>query len=628
MSGFMPNFAPNNRARGYNNNNNNNNNNTNNNNNNNNSIGNRRQPQYNKNGQYARPRQDDNIYAYAYDSRNTANQSMNTKMNTNTTANTAMTGDNMNNEDIKGGNIPVLSLSNSLSQISFCDRECYNINNDKTKEDIINYVQNSHKINIIDRQYVTLDPNKIRNINHNEHLVATYSNGNPYLLLLTKIDETPCSIYIDRKCRPGYNYPKMHCVQYKFDKRMFEKDTLFTGELIRDINREWQFLISDILVYDGMSTRNKNILSRFAIINSILEKQYISDYSQEICPIYCKRLFQYRHIPNIFDKFMPSLSYVCKGLVFYTLNNQFSNYCWIMPRDHQIQVKPKHEYIDIPLPEDNDNNYYESNVNYDDINSEYIREDNVQQQQQQQQYINVMEQPTREYIEAMPIPMPKARRKHMQNHASAISDNNSNNNNNANNVVVINSGIDDNNDNGNDKGNDKGYVAINEQNKLIEGGKKRGKTLPRFRIIKTGTPDIYNLYMGMNSMNGASSINSSDDINDVNNNNNNNRDTERAVIDDERVCVAFIPDLATSKWLYEYFRDNKDRALSTVVECKYHTEFDKWVPVAICQPDVESNNLEDLEEDLAAVARPGMAATSDDTKKIIANLDVAYVVYI
>lgn len=410
---------------------------------------------------------------------------------------------------IVAGEIPVLTLKNSLSQISFCDRECYNINSDRTKEAIINYVQNKHKIRIIDRQYVTLDSNKMRNISHNEHLVSTYSNGNPYLLLLTRIDETPCCIFIDRKCKEGYNYPKMHAVQYKFARQLFDQDTLFTGELIRDINREWQFLIADLLVYEGQSTRNKNILTRFEIINNILEKYYDPDSTQEICPIFCKRLFQYRDLSSVFDGFMPDLSYVCKGLVFYTLNNKFSNYCWIMPRDHQISVRRKHEYQHLG----NSDGY---------VSGEHMnREQNINNQC------------------IMPEIVPNT---------SSYSD---------------------------PMSTDKNTALNSDLTNTIE--------LPRFKIIKTGTPDIYHLFTADNQI--------------------------------DRVCVAFIPDLATSRWLYEYFRDNADRALNTIVECKYHTEFDKWVPVTICHPSVSAHEFCELPSELRDLAGSGNS-TVESIEKI------------
>jgi hypothetical protein len=157
------------------------------------------------------------------------------------------------------------------------------------------------------------------------------------------IDNVPYAIFIDRKLKEGYSYPKIHVVNYQFADELFQKDTLFTGELVRDINRNWLFLMSDILIYKGQTTRQKNVLSRFQLIYDILEKQFTPDTVSDICPIQVKRLFQYSDIKAVFTEFMPSLSYVCKGIVFYTLNNQFSNYAWTLPKEDQIEVKRKHE---------------------------------------------------------------------------------------------------------------------------------------------------------------------------------------------------------------------------------------------------------------------------------------------
>ena len=238
---------------------------------------------------------------------------------------------------------PSLTLKNSLAKISFCDRECYNVNNNKTKEIILKHITTKFKIQVIDKQYVSLNPHMIRNITGHEHLLATFTNGNPYLLWLTTIDDVECCVYIDRKLKEGYSYPKIHVVNYQFSKELFQHDTILTGELIRDINRNWQFLISDILYYKNQPTKQKNVMARFQLIYDMLEKDFAPDLSADICQLAVKRLFQYTDIKFIFTDFMPSLSYVCKGLVFYTLNNQFSNYAWVIPKEDQIQVMRKHD---------------------------------------------------------------------------------------------------------------------------------------------------------------------------------------------------------------------------------------------------------------------------------------------
>ena len=251
---------------------------------------------------------------------------------------TALTGSGNKQE------LPVLTLKNSLSKISFCDRECFNVNDNTTKEAILKYIETKYRgLNIIDNQYVLMKPHMLKNITYHEHILTTFTNGNPYLLFLTRIDNVPCSIFIDRKVKDGYCYPKIHCVQYKFANELFDNETVFTGELVRDVNRNFQYLISDLLVHNGEYIKHRNILARFQVLHSILDNEYTADPSTEICPIYCKRLFQYADIKFLLKDFMPQLSYTCKGIVFHTLNNQFSDYAWIMPREKQIDVPRRHE---------------------------------------------------------------------------------------------------------------------------------------------------------------------------------------------------------------------------------------------------------------------------------------------
>ena len=94
-----------------------------------------------------------------------------------------------------------ISLLENLSDISFCDKQCSNVNNDSTKDKIISYIQDKLNVNIIDRIYMVLRPNYLKNICYNQHVVSLLSHGNPYLLYLTKIDGINYCFYIDRKLK-------------------------------------------------------------------------------------------------------------------------------------------------------------------------------------------------------------------------------------------------------------------------------------------------------------------------------------------------------------------------------------------------------------------------------------------
>jgi len=230
-----------------------------------------------------------------------------------------------------------------LSQISFCDKNCSNINDNKIKAQVIQNIDTKYKIQVITRDYNILNPNILKNVSYHQHIISTYTHGNPYMLYLTKIDGINCALFIDKKLKDGYTYPKMHCVKYRFADELFKDETIFTGELVRDNERRWFFLIDNILLYKGLQTTDKNILSRFELIHNIMANEYKTDKYLEICPLNVKKLFLYKDIKKMVNEFIPNLSYMCKGIIFYTLNNKHSNYAYLMPRDGQIEIKTSRE---------------------------------------------------------------------------------------------------------------------------------------------------------------------------------------------------------------------------------------------------------------------------------------------
>ena len=163
---------------------------------------------------------------------------------------------------------------NILSKISFCDKQCSNVNDNKFKAQVIQNLETKYKIQVVTQDYKILQFKFIGNVSYHQHILSTYTNGNPYMLYLTKIDDINCALFIDKKLKDGYTYPKIHCVKYRFNDELYEKDTIFTGELIRDNERRWFFLIDNILLYKGMSTSEKNILSKYELIYNIMNQEY------------------------------------------------------------------------------------------------------------------------------------------------------------------------------------------------------------------------------------------------------------------------------------------------------------------------------------------------------------------
>lgn len=258
-------------------------------------------------------------------------------------------------EQTSTSNKPVENISkdgitiagNILAKISFCDKQCSNVNDNKVKAAVVKYLESQHNIQIIARDFTIINPTNLRIVSYHQHVLTPLTNGNPYLLYLTRIDGINCCLYIDRKLKDGYTFPKMHCVKYNFHDELFEKETVFAGELVKDTERRWCFLIDNIILYKGMPAGEKNVIARYELIHNILANEYTFDRFLEICPLQVKRLFLYRDVKKMVEDFIPNLSYTCKGILFYTLNNRCTNFAFLLPRDDQFEIKSPSEIDEI-----------------------------------------------------------------------------------------------------------------------------------------------------------------------------------------------------------------------------------------------------------------------------------------
>lgn len=408
----------------------------------------------------------------------------------------------------------VFTLRDSLSNISFCDKQCSNLNNNKAKEDMINYIERKYPIKTIDRGYVPLNPHMMRNVSYHQHILTTLTNGNSYLLFLTQVEGINCCFYIDRKLKGGYTFPKIHCVKYRFANELFEKETIFSGELIRDNDRKWFFILSDILVYKGQDTKSKNILSKFEMMYDILREEYTPDVHMEVCPLQIKKLFTYDQVDNLVQDFIPNLSYVCKGLLFNTLDSKFNNYALILPRDRQIQVVDK-SYIDsiierknpelmqnvMPVMDYTQNTngqeeYIDNKAKYNTVNPESA---GILANTEVKEFTERYETDNTNTLTNSITPSTNSITPSTN---SLLSTNTTSKNN------------------------------INQDNVV-------------FRILKTESPDIYNLYC----QNGDELIKDS---------------------------IALIPNIKISQKMYHLFKSNDK--LDVNMECKFSKIFDRWIP--------------------------------------------------
>lgn len=213
-----------------------------------------------------------------------------------------------------------------LGEISFCDKVGYNVKQDAYKETILQELETNYGFKVVQRHHENFDPNSSatqKRMNSVPHLVSTKTNGNPYLLYLTKYNFANQCIFIDKKIQHGYFLPRMICVKLWFHDRLFE-NTLFDGEMVKDNDNNWTYIINDIIAKENNVLTGLKLIQRMNIIYSTLKDNYFED-STACCRLCVKKYFKIDEIPYIIEQFIPNLNYTCRGLYFKPIYTTFKS---------------------------------------------------------------------------------------------------------------------------------------------------------------------------------------------------------------------------------------------------------------------------------------------------------------
>lgn len=205
--------------------------------------------------------------------------------------------------------------------ISFCDKTSLNVKSIDAKN-FFNDKLKSYDIKILNKHFRKYDENSIQVIKKNPFLVSLKSNGNPYILFLSRFNKTDICLMIDKKIQQGYFLPRMIIDRLSFDKDLFE-DTLFDGEMIKYGENKWTYMINDLIVLQGKRLENLNFLKRIKHTHDILEKKYFPLPNQK----YSIQVKQYV-IPNQVDSLMKlknTLPYTSRGLLFKPMYLKFKD---------------------------------------------------------------------------------------------------------------------------------------------------------------------------------------------------------------------------------------------------------------------------------------------------------------
>lgn len=231
-----------------------------------------------------------------------------------------------------------------LGEISFCDRIGYNIKSDEYKKKVLDDLYDVVGFKVVQKHHERFREDLMPMLNKNPHLLTVRTNGNPYLLYLTRYNFSNQCIFIDKKIQHGYYYPRMIIAKLWFDDSLFD-GTLLDGEMVKTKDGNWQFIIHDLITERKNDLSNVNVVRRINRVYDLLDSFYKED-DICCCKLRVKKFFTYDELNTMIDTFIPSLNYTCRGIYFKPLYLKFKDILFNFD-DTLIQKVVRTKYKDI-----------------------------------------------------------------------------------------------------------------------------------------------------------------------------------------------------------------------------------------------------------------------------------------
>ena len=239
------------------------------------------------------------------------------------------------------------------------------IKSEDFKNTIREYINELGTFNVNGSYYNMLNKKTINSLKTNISYISLKSFGKCYILFLTKIKNKDgyknYSVFINKKNQ------SFILTKFKFNSSIFD-GTLLDGELVKNFNGEWVFLINDLPYFKGENIITTPFSQRYKLIKSMIENEYKEDLNISMCKIDYKRNYELNNIMYLFN-LQEKLNYKCSGLYFKNENNFSDNYLYIFPEcrsDYKVnqmknngliqQTSPTQSSVnvqDTPLPQGN-----------------------------------------------------------------------------------------------------------------------------------------------------------------------------------------------------------------------------------------------------------------------------------
>ena len=123
----------------------------------------------------------------------------------------------------------------------FSGKKSLQIISPQIQNEVKSLISNIGSFNLNSKYYTFLNKKNVNTLKENDFLVSLSTFGKKFVLFITKYNTKKYCIFINKKNEI------MNVTQLKFDDEIFN-GTLFDGELVKNSNDKWIFIINDIFI--------------------------------------------------------------------------------------------------------------------------------------------------------------------------------------------------------------------------------------------------------------------------------------------------------------------------------------------------------------------------------------------
>lgn len=259
-------------------------------------------------------------------------------------------------------------MQTQRSKPIFLNQRGFEIHQKEIREEIYKNIRRLGNFAVSSKYYTFLNKKNLYEIKDGDFRVSLSSYGKKFVLFLISIQDRKYSILMNKK-----NEVMIHS-SYKFHQSLYE-GTLLDGELVKNEDNKWIFIVNDVPYYKGENMITKNFDTRMEVLDTILEREYLESEDQ-MTYVVKKIYFPIENMEDMSRRFRESLNYKTSGIYFKNVYNYSDNYLYVFPEcrtDHQIlnpvevKEKEKEEEVEEKKEEVEDEKRYERVEEEDDI---------------------------------------------------------------------------------------------------------------------------------------------------------------------------------------------------------------------------------------------------------------------